>query len=308
LTILLVGYFVLGPSDLYKLVKEIGKFIQNVRTLGSEATKTFENSMESQLELKEIRKAQRELNDAFSFRRSINVDDQAEAFSTDTAGPVEDVVPPAATAATAAASDATTTAPVKPKKKRRRIKKKQPAPVAETAEVSGSIPDLDVNDAFPDTTKSEKSTEEDSDWFSDDKKERKPSAAEMAAEDRAWLDSTVDEDESPKRAPVMAPVDAAATSAEQSRFQQQLSASWNQKVMENEEQLAPLALIMERLAILEEERAAADRRLEEEFRARFKLEEDYYREKRQVLEEAAAKVQSEAYVTMDGSSKKQKSS
>ena len=50
-TILLVGYFVLGPSDLYKLVKEIGKFIQNVRTLGTEATKTFENTMESQLEL-----------------------------------------------------------------------------------------------------------------------------------------------------------------------------------------------------------------------------------------------------------------
>ena len=62
-----MGYFVLGPSDLYKLVKEIGKFIQNIRTMGTDLTTTFENNMESQLQLEELRKAQRELNDAFSF-------------------------------------------------------------------------------------------------------------------------------------------------------------------------------------------------------------------------------------------------
>ena len=77
-----MGYFILGPSDLYKLTKEIGKFIQNFRTLGAEATKTLETSMESQLQLDDIRKAQRELNDAFSFRRTINVDDEGDAFST----------------------------------------------------------------------------------------------------------------------------------------------------------------------------------------------------------------------------------
>ena len=77
---LLVGYFVLGPSDLYKLVKEIGKFIQNVRTLGSEAAKSFEGTMENQLELTELRKAQRELNAAFNFRRSINTDESSDAF------------------------------------------------------------------------------------------------------------------------------------------------------------------------------------------------------------------------------------
>ena len=77
---LLVGYFVLGPSDLYKLVKEIGKFIQNVRTLGSEAAKSFEGTMENQLELTELRKAQRELNAAFNFRRSINTDELSDAF------------------------------------------------------------------------------------------------------------------------------------------------------------------------------------------------------------------------------------
>mmetsp|Transcript_14840 Transcript_14840/g.17037 ORF Transcript_14840/g.17037 Transcript_14840/m.17037 type:complete len:237 (+) Transcript_14840:183-893(+) len=79
-TILLVGYFVLGPNDLYKLTKEVGKFVQNFRTLGSEASKTLETNLESQLELEEIRKAQRNLNDAFSFRRTINVDDDDEVF------------------------------------------------------------------------------------------------------------------------------------------------------------------------------------------------------------------------------------
>jgi Sec-independent protein translocase protein TatA len=77
---LLVGYFILGPADLYKLVKEIGKFIQNVRTLGSEAAKSFEGTMENQLELTELRKAQQELNSAFGFRRSINTDEYSDAF------------------------------------------------------------------------------------------------------------------------------------------------------------------------------------------------------------------------------------
>jgi Sec-independent protein translocase protein TatA len=75
-----VGYFVLGPSDLYKLVKEIGKFIQNARTLGAEAAKSFEGTMEDQLELKELRRAQSELNEAFGFRRSINTSEFGEAF------------------------------------------------------------------------------------------------------------------------------------------------------------------------------------------------------------------------------------
>jgi hypothetical protein len=75
-----VGYFVLGPSDHYKLVKEIGKFVQNARTLGAEAAKSFEGTMEDQLELKELRRAQRELNEGFGFRRSINTSEFGEAF------------------------------------------------------------------------------------------------------------------------------------------------------------------------------------------------------------------------------------
>ena len=82
-----MGYFVLGPTDLYKLVKEIGKFVQNFQTFTSEATASFENNLESQLQLEEIRKAQRELTDAFSFRRSINVDEDTEAFEVNAQSP-----------------------------------------------------------------------------------------------------------------------------------------------------------------------------------------------------------------------------
>lgn len=82
---------------------------------------------------------------------------------------------------------------------------------------------------------------------------------------------------------------------EQSRFAAQLSGDWNSKVMAAGDKLTPLAAIMERLAILEEEKKAADARLEEEFRLRGELEEKYYREKRDILEGAAAEVQISAY-------------
>jgi hypothetical protein len=52
---------------------------------------------------------------------------------------------------------------------------------------------------------------------------------------------------------------------------------------------------MERLAILEEERLAANIRLDEEFARRAEIEEKFYREKRMVLEEAAAQISAEAY-------------
>jgi hypothetical protein len=54
--------------------------------------------------------------------------------------------------------------------------------------------------------------------------------------------------------------------------------------MANEDKLGPLAQVMERLAILEEEKNAADARLEEEFLfLRMELEEKYYREKRNIF-------------------------
>jgi Sec-independent protein translocase protein TatA len=106
----------LGPSDLYKLVKSIGSLVQNARTLGTDLTRTFETNMESQLQLEEIRKAQRELNDAFSFRRSINVDQDEDAFTTtvtspregqDSAGGSDGAAPPPSSTAEPAAASAT---------------------------------------------------------------------------------------------------------------------------------------------------------------------------------------------------------
>lgn len=284
----------LGPSDLYALVKEVGKFVQNVRTLGTQATQTLEDTMESQIELKEIRRAQQELNDAFSFRRSINVDEEADVFTNTALGPKEEVtgmgVPESAVPA-AAAADANAEVPKKRKKKRRRVKKKQPAAETEGEEGEGAIPDLDMNASFKDGA----SVSKEADWFDEDGK--LPSASKMAAEDREWLESG---DSSPPASPSQAPVDPTAQAAEQSRFQQQLSGNWNEMVLKNEDQLEPLAMVMNKLALLEEERAAAERRLEDEFRERFKLEEDYYQKKREVLEEAATQVQKDAYLSMEG--------
>merc|ERR1740139_1129340 len=152
---LLVGYFILGPSELYKLTKEIGKFIQNFRTLGAEATKTFESTMEDQLELDELRKAQSELSNAFNFRRSINVDQESEAFTELPPSVQPDIAPPVAAAA--AVSDSATTGTKRKKRKRKRVKKVEEVPVVEDEiqPYTQDIPDLDMSDAFEDEVRDE---------------------------------------------------------------------------------------------------------------------------------------------------------
>ena len=90
-------------------------------------------------------------------------------------------------------------------------------------------------------------------------------------------------------------LDTATNAQEQQRFAAQLSGDWNQQVLDNEDKLSPLAKVMERISILEEERNAANARLEEEFRQRAEIEEKFYREKRAALEEAAAEVSLSAY-------------
>lgn len=283
-----MGYFVLGPSDLYKLTKEIGKGIQNFRTLSSDVTKTFENNMESQLQLEELRKAQRELNDAFSFRRSINVDEQAEAFATtpemssvNTSTEEKDT--------TAETSDA---AP-KRKKKRRRIKKKKTVPEEEangttaTAPASESVPDLEMPAPW--------------DVEPDDEEERRRTEAELQLREERMERLKSGTQGEPPVDEFGAPTDmfmGETPAQEQERFAQQMSDTWNAQIMANEEQLEPLAKVMERLAILEEEKNAANARLEEEFRLRTELEEKFYREKRAILEEAAAEVQTGAYASV----------
>jgi len=52
--VVLIGYFVLGPSELYKLTKEIGRFVNNFRSVGQQTIANLEEGMESQLQLEEV--------------------------------------------------------------------------------------------------------------------------------------------------------------------------------------------------------------------------------------------------------------
>jgi Sec-independent protein translocase protein TatA len=319
-TILLVGYFVLGPSDLYKLVKEIGKFVQNFQTFTSEATASIENNLESQLQLNEIRKAQRELTDAFSFRRSINVDEDTEAFEVNAQSPraempMEGVGAAAATAATMTngqtTMDATATEQQQAKKKiRRRRVKKQPPPSTlvegedfttpssfatttsmdtwGTGDLANNVPDLTVDDGWFDESQdaADKALREANEEL---RKEAMEAEAEERRKERIQrLQTSVSQQTSDQ--------DDDAASA---RFAAQLTGNWNSQILDKGEELSPLANIMERLALLEDERKAADERLQEEFRLREENEERFYREKRKLLEEAAAQVQAKVY-NLDG--------
>jgi len=294
-TILLVGYFVLGPNDLYKLTKEVGKFVQNFRTLGSEASKTLETNLESQLELEEIRKAQRNLNDAFSFRRTINVDDDDEVFPS----PYEEKID----------------TPLRntSKKRKIRIRKRKKKVVVEEPkleeeeeeeeeddeeeddeeeddeedeeeEIVNNIPDLDMASSFnSNTTTNGKS---DSDALRAERMQRLKSG-QPATE--SWFDNDTN-----NNSPFATPAAAAESN---SRFAQQLSGEWNQSILQNEDKLGPLANVMEKIALLEEQKQSADLRLQEEFRLRKELEEKFYIEKREVLEQAATQVQTDAYTS-----------
>ena len=288
----------LGPSDLYKLVKEIGKFIQNIRTFSSDLTTTFENNMESQLQLEEIRKAQRELTDAFNFRRTINVNPDEEAFATTVQTPREGSlgveVPPAVAAAVAGEGTAAATSAPTKLKIRRRVKKK-PQPVEESESTSSSIMDTEI----PDLEMPSSQKEPGSSSYTSEEEE----AAAIEEEFNKYVSPT-DEggnwfNEPSTAGPSLGPTPAAIaepTRAESSRFQQQLSGTWNQQILQNEEKLSPLATIMQKLALLEEEKATARQRLEEEFERKQQLEQEYYTKQRQILEEAASQIQNDLYV------------
>lgn len=88
---------------------------------------------------------------------------------------------------------------------------------------------------------------------------------------------------------------------QQSRFQQQLSGDWNQQIVSKSDELKPLAKVMELIALLEEEKIAANQRLEEEYRKRQDMEEDFYRKQRQLLEEAASQIQTQAFASSSSS-------
>lgn len=295
-TVLLVGYFVLGPSDLYKLVKEIGKFVQNIRSLGTDLSTTFENNLESQLQLEDIRKAQRELNDAFSFRRSINTQADEEAFTTTVTTPreatVQDEIAASVTVSEAISSTEEGGAPKR--KVRRRVKKKAP-PV----DSAGAVPDLEMPTVAADTDAT-------ADKYAN--RPTDPFITTYTAEEEALIDQEFDSYTNMADDPAglsttsrssvfnetLAAVDPVAEASSASRFQEQLSGNWNDQILANQDKLGPLAKVMEMLAVLEDEKIASTKRLEEEFRKRAEMEEGYYQKQRKLLEEAAAKVQTEA--------------
>lgn len=308
-TILVVGYFVLGPSELYKLVKEIGKFIQNFRSLSTEASKQFESTMENQLELTELRKAQSELNEAFSFRRSINTDETLDAFENTSFS--EQAATAAAATATGTAAAATTAGEEEGtvKKKRRLVRRKKKKVVAEEEEevtnlereIAMEYPDLDMLDEEPSADVQSKINQEDK--LRAERMERLSGGSSSSSSgdvdstttnEPDWF--TASEQEIASEVLNTTPKDPAMEQYEKSRFQSQLSAQdWNAQIMANEDALSPLAMVMQRLAILEEEKNAADRRLEEEYERRMENEDRFYLEKRRVLEEAIEDIQRDAF-------------
>jgi len=317
-TIVLIGYFVLGPSDLYKLVKEVGKFIQNFQTFATEATASLENNMESQLQLEEIRKAQRELNDAFSFRRSINVEADSDPFAVNVQSPrgQDDVMTQSTNEPdydlTTSATAGATVAPKKKKMRRVKRKKKvavEPAVASQTAEESveevkndvvlsatssneqlvNDIPsELGIDDDFLEAEN--KAMESILNGSNDVVQQGDDETSTLAAQIR---DERIERLERAQSLSLES--DDTSSSVEQSRFQQQMSGDWNQQILANSDKLEPLAEVMNLLAVLEEEKLAADKRLQEEFKAREVNEEKFYLEKRKVLEEAAAGIQAQAY-------------
>lgn len=288
-TILLVGYFVLGPSDLYKLVKSIGSLVQNARTLGNDLTKTFESNMESQLQLEEIRKAQRELNDAFSFRRSINVDADGDAFATTVTTPregwvegqgandlgIEGGTPSASVGGDTVEGPSEGAAQSKRKKLKRRRRVVSPPEGTDDA----TVPDLEM----PGLWESSAPAVPYSDSTMTDEE-----LARIEAEFDQYTSLDADESVAPVAATKEAEHDDADPSVAAQRFQQQLSGNWNQEILAQEDVLTQ---VMRKLALLEEEKAAATKRLTEEFEQRSRLEENFYQKQREVLESALMQVE-----------------
>ena len=272
------------------------------------------------MELTELRKAQSELNDAFSFRRSINTDEEVEAFSenelfTEKAAATAAATGTAATATATAGEEGEGTV----KKKRRLVRRKKKKVVAEEEEeepltnlekdIAMEYPDLDMLDVEqPSPEVQSKINEEDK--LRSERMERlsggsNGSSTTTKEEEPDWFTASEQEIAS-EVLNTPPPKDPAMEQYEKNRFQSQLTAEdWNAQIMANEDKLSPLAMVMQRLAILEEEKNAADRRLEEEYERRMDNEDKFYLEKRRVLEEAVEDIQRDAFSSSDGVEKKE---
>jgi hypothetical protein len=260
------------------------------------------------------------LNDAFSFRRSINVDADSEAFSVAAGSAQENMAAAAAatttttTVAAAASSTETAGASATPRKIRRRVKKREVVVDDATVPVS-NIPDLEMPAAAASSTvttldysgSSKKYTAQELAEIDADFDKYVMGGGEASSSGTQWDkmqdwfpdDSDLTKakhngDQGTTTAPRLG--DSAAESvAAQSRFQQQLSGNWNDQILSASDKLEPMAAVMNKIALLEQEKQAALRRLQDEFAQRTELEERYYREQRKLLEETATEIQSVAF-------------
>ena len=180
----------------------------------------------------------------------------------------------------------------------------------------GNVPDLDMSDAFQSTSEpgvvaasvvDDDSALNGADRIREERKTRLASGTQPDSKPDWFDDRGLDElmatpkEKSQTDGEETSPFSdmwSESKAEEADRFAAQLSGQWNESILENEDMLSPLAKIMDRLAILEEEKKAATMRLEEEFRMRGELEEKFYRQKRELLEESAAEIQAKAYAGM----------
>jgi len=98
-----VGYFLLGPEDLYKLSKEIGRLVAQARRTLAESAAEWQSTMDAQFELKELETLQKsaaELRDAFDFRSARYASDFREFRGADEPPPFNPPVQSQQTAVT----------------------------------------------------------------------------------------------------------------------------------------------------------------------------------------------------------------
>ena len=333
-------------------MKEIGKFIQNIRTLGSDLTTTFENNMNDVVQLEELRKAQRELNDAFSFRRSINVEPESEAFSVQPAynsatsatwdsngyesgntgsGAAVTAMASTATASSAVTATSTTNPPIGRKVRRRILKKAPVSPPPSSPSFPtvtdygmpnfGDVPaELDMSSYYNNNEVDKSSSSSSSTMSAEelDEIEREfdqytststntasKSSNTMDMEETStspWFNTENDTETKPlmtsstgTTTPKETIVPLELQQQQQSRFQQQLSGTWNNQVIANEDKLEPIAVVMNQIALLEKQKKEAMERITEEYEQKKKLETSFYLQQRQLLEQAVTNVQNEAF-------------
>ncbi|KAJ1452698.1 hypothetical protein M885DRAFT_526029 [Pelagophyceae sp. CCMP2097] len=103
-TICLVGWFVLGPKELYKLAKEIGKLVAQARAAIADQAAEWQSTIDTEFEfegLNDVKAAAAELQDAFDFRSSRYVNQWRDYK------PTPEVEPETAAAVTGLAAKAT---------------------------------------------------------------------------------------------------------------------------------------------------------------------------------------------------------